>query len=272
MIVFMLSLLNSSALVHAYQTNDAVLVDIDSLRATSEGDTSIPIEMKDSTDFAAEGFVLKCSGCHTVGHGKLNGPDLIGSKEWPDADLRTKIKLMESKVGQLSSDEVEMYRSFLKSDGIQGRISRQKERASQSALAQLAPPEAPLGKQLFMGTNKLQNGGLACVTCHRVGARGGTMGPDLTDAFDKLGRVALMSSIEAAQYNVMRGAYEQHPVTAQESAHLAEFLSQREMMQTESLESKVDATGVLFAIILFGLIVFVYRKKQAAPRGLSGRV
>jgi len=86
-----------------------------------------------------------------------------------------------------------------------------------------------------------------------------------------LGRVALMSSIESAQYNVMRGAYESHPVTAQESAHLAEFLSRPELVQAESWESRVSATGVVLAGLLFGFIILMYRKKQTVPRGQSGR-
>ena len=56
-------------------------------------DTTSPV------DVAAQSYAQKCAGCHTVGGGKLTGPDLLPTRAWPKPELAAKIKLMEARVG-----------------------------------------------------------------------------------------------------------------------------------------------------------------------------
>ena len=61
-------------------------------------------------------FEGKCMGCHTVGKGVLVGPDLAGTKSWPDDKLQAAVKGMEKTVGPLTPDEVNNLVDYLKSD------------------------------------------------------------------------------------------------------------------------------------------------------------
>jgi mono/diheme cytochrome c family protein len=53
-------------------------------------------------DEAAQNYAMKCAGCHTIGGGKLTGPDLLPTRVWPKSELFTKIKLMEQRVGPMT--------------------------------------------------------------------------------------------------------------------------------------------------------------------------
>ena len=69
------------------------------------------------------------------------------------------------------------------------------------------PGSASAGRTLFLGTVRFKNGGPACSACHSVASlpfpRGGTMGPDLTKAYSKLGPQGLNSALETLFFPAM---------------------------------------------------------------------
>ena len=69
-------------------------------------------------DRQANLFVLKCAGCHTIGGGKLTGPDLIKSTTFPYEDLIKAIKRMEEKVGPMEESEIKGHADFIKSANV----------------------------------------------------------------------------------------------------------------------------------------------------------
>lgn len=203
-----------------------------------------PAEEMPPGDPAAAVFVSRCAGCHTIGGGKLTGPDLAPSTQWPAATLRPAIKKMEPRVGPLSDADLDMLIAFMKDGAVRERITAERDRAMQAVAARLDPPSIEQGRRLFTGETALQHGGLACAACHTAGGFGGSLGPDLTLLAGKMDRIAMMSAFEKAAFVLMREAYAKTPVTRQEALHLAAYF--------ESLQTAPPATPSFAAIVPLG--------------------
>jgi cytochrome c2 len=223
-------------------------------------------------DKAAVQFVLRCMGCHTVGGGDLNGPDLLDAATWPYEDLEGKVDDMQEKAGPLTETEISMLAHLIKHPAVQERIAHEKKKMMKSAMAKLETPSPEVGEKLFFGKISFVNGGMACVACHRMGLKGGTLGPDLTKIFTKLGQVGVLSAAENANFKVMKSAYTQNKVLKQEALHLAAFF--------EEAEKKEPAAGglldnensiVVLAVILsafFLVFLFLFKKVIRPKQGI----
>ncbi len=211
----------------------------------------------DSVDKPAEYFFYRCAGCHTVGGGKLTGPDLITSTKWEDSELKSAIKKMEKNVGPISEADLSGLVSFLKSLNVSSRIAQQKERVEAKLRASLPPASFDEGRKLFSGQKPLANGGPACYSCHLYKNAGGSLGFNLTTIKEKLAPVALQSAIENSSYKVMRAIYEKHPVTKEEALHLAEYLSYPEKVDgrpglgIETITALASALSAVFFVFLY---------------------
>jgi mono/diheme cytochrome c family protein len=217
-------------------------------------------------DPAATDFTMKCAGCHTIGGGKLTGPDLKDASAWKLPDLATKIKTMEKKVGPLTPEEIQALGQFLKDPKVHDRLAAEQERIALAEEAKYEKGDPKKGTDLFFGRVSLEHGGLACAACHRVGARGAGMGPDLAPVFDKMGTTPLISACEKTPFRLMDAAYREHPVTHQEAIHLAKYLESVKGAETPE-QDPVALLGGAAGLGLFGLggISVYYRKK---PRRL----
>ncbi len=226
--------------------------------------SSDSLQASDTTshvDVAAQSYAQKCAGCHTVGGGKLTGPDLLPTRAWPKSELAAKIKLMEPRVGPMSQDEINQFVNLLQDTRTQERIQIAQELAGKAVAATLAPASLSEGQRLFEGATQLANGGIACATCHRAGAMGGSLGPDLTGLHTRMGKVAMTSAIQQTQFLVMSGTYKNQPITAQEAVHLAEYLSNPNLMPTASMEDKAPILGASLGVISLLIVVGLYRKR-----------
>lgn len=213
-------------------------------------------------------FKTNCTGCHTIGGGKLVGPDLKGV------------------VGRLGADAVTAFIT-----------DPQKERPGTAmqnlglAAAQIAaivsylgstggtePPPPPTdttpaeagsaakGKNLFTGTTQLENGGPPCLSCHTIAGigtlGGGALGPDLTKVYAKLGAGAA-----GFVGPTMAPIFGDQPLTARERADLAAFLE-----EASTKERPGSAVWALVLLSLGGLVLLVIVAVLIWPRrGLSVR-
>ncbi|PKN57360.1 MAG: hypothetical protein CVU56_11195, partial [Deltaproteobacteria bacterium HGW-Deltaproteobacteria-14] len=224
-----------------------------------------------AADAAAEAFVMRCSGCHTVGGGPMKGPDLAPSTQWAAADLRVAIKKMEKNAGPLSEADLDQLTGLLKDPELRPRLTAERQRAVAVMAASLDPPDPALGEALFMGERGFKNGGLPCAACHTVGDRGGALGPDLTLLKDRLPRVAMLSAFEGANYVVMRPAYAGHPVTKQEAIHLAGFFEERAPAAVTGDEGGwVAPVGA--ALALLALLLIRITMSNRGPAGIRARL
>ncbi len=257
--LIMAAILSAGLQVMAQEPDSATAVD--SLPAA---DATIHV------DVAAQSYAQKCAGCHTVGGGKLTGPDLLPTRAWPKSELFDMIQLMEPRVGAMSSDEINAYIELLQDSRAGDRIRIAQELASKAVAATLEPASKSEGQRLYDGTTRLANGGIACITCHRAGAQGGTFGPDLTNLHARMGKVAMTSAIQQTQYPVMSGTYKNRPVTAQEAVHLAEYLTSPELMPVASVEDHAPVLGASLGVIGLLIVVGLYRKRSRS-NGLRQR-
>jgi len=119
------------------------------------------------------------------------------------------------------------------------------------------------GRALFLGTVRFQNGGPACSACHNVAGlafpEGGTMGPDLTRVYSKMGPEGLNSALETLFFPAMTPLFRYRPLTSSERRDLAALF--------ESVDRQQPATPTLAiaAISLAGFFILI------AVTGVVGR-
>lgn len=223
-----------------------------------------------SDDKQAELFVLKCAGCHTIGKGKLNGPDLINAASFPLEDLIQAIKRMQEQVGPMEEGEIRGHASFIKSANVQERITREFERLSKIAEAKLGPPDVKKGFELFTGKKPFENSGVSCISCHSTreakGWGGGKLGPPLTDVFKDFSKANLISAIVNSQWKVMKDVYKNHPITKQEAVHIVAYLESIKDLKIKKTRPMFHIVGLGGFLILLGGTAFFYRKRLRSVR------
>lgn len=227
-------------------------------------------------DPAADLYLSRCAGCHTIGEGYLSGPDLAPSTEWPAPDLTKAVERMEKNVGPMTDEQVASLVELLKHAELKQRLSAARERQVAEMAATLEPASPAAGEELFHGKRAFGNRGVSCSACHRAGVRGGNLAADLTDSYTRLGEQALISAAENPGFPLMRAAYASHPVTRQEAVHLAAYL---ERVDEETGDRAGAATpvatrigafigwaGFAAAALFLAAMVFLYRDRNRGVR------
>ncbi len=240
-------------------------------------------------------FQEKCVGCHTIGKGKLVGPDLQGitqkrAKAWlvqwitaPDKMLAAKDPIATQLVAEynnlampnmaLTDAQVASLIAYLEtqSGGAAPQPTQPPQPQTQPAPAAVVG-EPAAGKALFNGGQRFKNGGPPCMGCHSVGGigalGGGALGPDLTGAYAKYnGDAGLTAFLNSAPTVTMNAVWARQPMTPQEQADLVAFLKQAAVT-----ERPIDAVGQLAVLAVAGMIVLLviaqlyWRKRLVAVR------
>ena len=250
-----------------------------------------------------EQLFQQCKACHTIGQGKLLGPDLLDiSKKREAAWVKNFIKSSQSMIKGGDPDAIALFEEFNKLmmidyplpdaeiDAIVGYIDSfgtpdAEGDVEASAVDSLAAVEKEAhlahidtdenearGKALFEGSRKFKNGGASCISCHHVnageGVQGGLLAKDLTQSFSQIGGLAgIKGIIDFPPYPAMKDAYSNAPVTDDESVQLQVFLMRAD--QENSMESSsvtgILKQGVIGMIILLIIISLVWlrRKRQS---------
>jgi mono/diheme cytochrome c family protein len=238
----------------------------------SPGAASAPAaEPPAKADAIAGKFAVQCAGCHSLAGVKLNGPELTPATGWPMDQLKTAIKRMEKNVGPMPDEQITALAEFLKVPDIRERLKAEEVRIQAQFMAKMTPPDAALGRLLFLGNEPLRNGGLACVACHTAAGAGGNLGPDLTGIFVKVGGMSpLVSGIELAGYKVMAPHYKRHPVTKQEAMHLAQYFSTLDPSKPAPAQASfVPVGGGIALALLVGLVFHFRSQRQSRGRDVT---
>jgi mono/diheme cytochrome c family protein len=233
---------------------------------TTPAEPPQPATAGEAGDPAAAIFLQKCAGCHTVGKGKLTGPDLIAATSWAEPDLARAVKNMETRVGPLGEQEIAALVALVKSVDVRERIAAESERVARAAAARFDPGDAHVGRMLFTGARALENGGPACASCHSVDGSAAGLGPDLSGVFAKLGETPLVSACENASFKVMDAAYRDHAVTRQEALHLTKYLEEAGKGGGEAPAPRVGAIGAAAGAVAFALVALGYRRRHPGAR------
>lgn len=198
-------------------------------------------------------FHTKCVACHTIGQGKLVGPDLKDvtarrDAQWLKSFITDPNKLFASNdptAQQLLSEsnnvkmpalgltpaEVDAILVFLGSPSTPaGNTSAP---VAQTATV-VGDPAA--GRRAFTGELRLGNGGPACIGCHTVSGigslGGGALGPELTHAAQRYPGPGLAAVLGNIVFPTMVGPFANRPLTPQEQADLVTFLGEVDQERT----------------------------------------
>jgi mono/diheme cytochrome c family protein len=265
---------------------------------------SLRAQQGDATSKGKAIFESRCSSCHTVGGGELVGPDLRGvtarrDSRWlkrfirqPDVMIREKdpiaLGLLEKYYGLampnlgISENEAGLLLAYLSASGKPkaagpaeerqpaGKAATGQEQPAPAAAAQQPLGSASIGAAIFNGTRPLQNRGAQCFACHNVAAiappGGGSLGPDLTDAFKKYGGArGFEAALTGMPFPTMSPVYHGHVLTPQEEADLAAYLGAAAAGLPASNTIFVASLGLW---VLAGLYVILH----SLWRGRLGRV
>jgi ubiquinol-cytochrome c reductase cytochrome c subunit len=231
------------------------------------------------SDAGAEVYSAYCASCHQAGGQGLAGafPPLAGNPSAADVDYVTAV-IQEGVTGPL----VVLGETF---DGAMPAISGLEKSELESVVAYVAslaggqgttstpPPsvEPPAdgdvdrGHDLFIGSNRFDSGGTACVACHTAGSVGNlggrSLGPDLTNTFTKLGgEPGLTAWLSNPPAPTMRPVFSDRPLTEAEIADVVAFLA--DAPDQDPAADAIDGlliAGIGGAVALIGAMAIAWR-------------
>ncbi len=158
---------------------------------------------------AVDQFRQSCASCHTVGGGRLVGPDLKNVTQRKDRAWLTQfiqnpkavIDSGDAYAQQLQREaqgvvmptlglDAARAQAFLDLIDAESKLPRSQFAGTQISDRPFTAADVATGRALFTGAQRLKGGGPACISCHTVrglgGLSGGRLGPDLTLAFERL--------------------------------------------------------------------------------------
>ncbi len=246
-------------------------------------------------------FKTTCVACHTIGKGRLVGPDLLNvsdrhSKEW----LVSFIKSSSAMINSGDAEALAIYQEYNKllmpdnnysdaqAENILAYINQGGSGNDGSEVTPLVDilegttnENINIGLHLFSGNQRLTNGGAACTSCHKVRDErifsSGTLAKDLSESFDAMGSAGLAAIIKSPPFPVMHSAYKDHNLTEEEIINLTAYLKSVSKERIYQLPTDFSFTFAFFGIVVFVMIlmstVILYfeRKKLAVNHKILSR-
>lgn len=231
-----------------------------------------------------------CNACHSIGGGRVVGPDLMDvGKRRDEAWL---IKFITSSQAVIKSGDptaIALFEEFNKMIMPDPGLSESEIRAtlayirgeSEEKAAELSAQEVNRqvldasvadevnesdvreGRAIFTGTSPLSNKGPACISCHHAdseGIFGGTLAIDLTQSYTRLQGTGIVSILQNPPFPAMKAAYLDKPLSPDEMTRLKAFLNQVSKEQPLTLPSYQTwfvlggLGGVCLVLLLISLI------------------
>lgn len=221
---------------------------------------------------AADYFRTNCMSCHTIGGGRLTGPDLKNVTQRKDRawlvnflqDPRAVIDAGDAYATQLVADARGTVMPTLngmnkaRAEGLLDMIEAESQ-LPKSAFAGVQVSDRPftakdvqMGHDIFTGAVSLKNGGPQCISCHTVnglgGFGGGQLAPDLTTVFERYqGRKTLTTWLSAPATPTMGATFKTQQLDPDEILALVAFF------QSTLQRNPEDASKARLNFVLFGL-------------------
>lgn len=242
-----------------------------------------------STDEGKALFQEKCASCHTIGQGDRLGPDLKGVTTNRERDWLARWLLDPKKmINEKDPIVVELLRKYnnipmpnmgLTESQVTDLISYMEAQdkgisvieKTQTQSSPLPEDDSATGKSLFTGVIPFQNSGSPCIACHSIagmtGLGGGTLGPDLTNAYSKYGEAGTASILASLSFPTMSPIYAKRPLTPEEQSNLKAFLQSAAIAKqpTQTL-AKLVILAVLGAALLLVIFQVLWRRRLKEVR------
>lgn len=225
----------------------------------------------------ADYFRQNCMSCHTIGGGRLTGPDLkdVGSRQ--DAawlvpfmlDPRGVIESGDAYAQQLYEDSrrvlmpaipgmtEDLARDLLSLIEFESSLELSQFRGLQIDARPFTAADTAEGRAFFRGDQPLASGGASCLSCHTVrglgGLGGGRLGPDLSRVYERLGgRRSMGAWLVAPATATMGPLFRDHPLAENEIFSLLAFF---ERAAVDGGEDDTVALLNVFFLALGGLVL-----------------
>lgn len=239
------------------------------LSAVGLGITVGMVNGQDTPDY----FRQNCMNCHTIGGGRLTGPDLKDVTQRKDREWLA--NFMMNPRGVIDGGDAYARQIFEESRNVPMPTLPGLDRARAEKLLDLIEAESQLeksnfqglqistkpftdgdrarGRGIFLGHARLEAGGTACVSCHTMNDTptlgGGRLGPDLTNVYERLkGRKSLSAWLAAPGTETMLPIFKNHPLTTDEIHALAAYF------EMSAGENPADPAANQTAFLLLGLV------------------
>ncbi len=221
-----------------------------------------------------EVFLANCSGCHQgTGLGVTGSfPPLAGNENVQDTAY-VKAVIVEGKSGpldvlgvsydgampafpDLTAAEIDALVAY-----IQAGVFIPAETGG------LEPGDAARGKDLFTGSDRLENGAPACASCHTAAGfqalNGPALGPDLTDVANRYGgEEAVAAALVSPPSATMQPLFTDNPIADQERADLAAYFASISNVRPSGGPDILLLGGALGAVAMFALMLLAPRSRR----------
>lgn len=227
-----------------------------------------PLAAQEAADF----FRQNCTSCHTIGGGRLTGPDLKGvldrkDRAWLVQFIQNPQAMMDQgdpyalklrqearnvtmpTIGGMNQARAESLLTFIEA---QSKLGKSQFAGLQISDRPFTAADIEQGRRLFTGVLRLANSGPPCISCHTVrdlgGLHGGRLGPDLTRVFERLnGRKNLAAWLTAPATPTMSSVFKRRVLNPEEILPLIAFL------ENEARTGGEDTSSAQLAFFLIGL-------------------
>lgn len=255
-------------------------------------------------------FKQNCSACHSIGKGKLVGPDLKGvntkrSEDWiinfvknaqafgeKDADAKAIITEFGYPMPNqnVSDADIKAIITHIAANSPAEAVVATTTEAPAEVVTQdpaLDPANASeadvlAGLNLFSGKQRLQNGGVSCITCHNVDhddlVAGGLLAKDLTKVYERMGAAGINGILSSPPFPAMASSYKDNALTEQEIFQLSAFFNKVSVggvynhQRTYNSNLLLYGGGVAFLVIAsIILLMFLERKRKCVKEDIYNR-
>lgn len=237
-------------------------------------------------------FKITCAACHTIGKGKLVGPDLMNVTEKRNQDwLLSFIKSSSTMIKSGDADAVaisEEFKGILMPDNNYsddqilsildyikqgGSGDSDQDVAAVDILSEATSENIDSGAALFSGKKPFANGGIACSSCHSVKDErifsSGNFAKDLTETWDNMGSSGVAAIIKNPPFPAMNIAYRNYLLTDEEiidlTAYLKSVSKNRYYQRSSDFGLAFAILGLLVFIMIVSGAVFLYFKRKSRP-------
>lgn len=238
-------------------------------------------------------FQASCSACHSIGGGRLVGPDLEGildrrSEAWLGQFIQSSQTLINSGDADavavfeefsgmimpdfsLSETQIAELLAYMGNQGSGPSEVAETNTATDSNTAQpLSAEHVRKGLELFQGTIRFSNGGPGCNACHHVKndavIGGGILARELTTVFSRMGSSGVGAILGQAPFPVMQAAYKDQELTEDEITYLVAFLQnadeQHLFQQPRDYGFGLFAIGAIGAGLMYLFFAIIWRQRK----------
>jgi mono/diheme cytochrome c family protein len=236
---------------------------------------ALPIVPAALAQEAAVDFKTNCMSCHTIGGGRLVGPDLKDVSQRKERAWLSRFIVDPAAV--LASGDAYALRIQSESRGVvmpnvpgmsldraqaildlivaESALEKSQFAGVQISERPFTRKDVQRGREIFLGMRRLTEGGPACVSCHSVKGigvlAGGGLAPELSAVYERLsGRKGLATWLSAPATTTMQSVYENQPMDA--TADILPLLAYFADLAQDPPESSQASTLIFILLGLAG--------------------